>query len=40
MLEVLLGSEGKRKIRLCRNVKGEVFQLYEAQLVLQQRTKQ
>jgi integrase/recombinase XerD len=40
MLEVLLGSEGKRKIRLRRKTNGELFQLYEAQLILRHRSKE
>jgi hypothetical protein len=38
MLEVLLGSEGKRKIRLRRKTNSELFQLYEAQLSLRHRS--
>ena len=34
-----MGSEGKRKIRLRRKTNGELFQLYEAQLVLRHRSK-
>jgi integrase/recombinase XerD len=40
MLEVLLGSEGKRKIRLRRKTNSELFQLYEAQLILRHRSKE
>jgi integrase/recombinase XerD len=40
MLEVLLGSEGKRKIRLRRKTNDELFQLYEAQLVLRHRSQE
>jgi len=35
-----LGSEGKRKIRLRRKTNAELFQLYEAQLVLRHRSKE
>jgi integrase len=40
MLEVLLGSEGKRKIRLHLKTNTELFQLYEAQLILRHRSKE
>jgi hypothetical protein len=39
MLEVLLGSDGKRKIRLRRKTNDELFQLYEAQLILRHSSK-
>ncbi|MGB8264397.1 MAG: hypothetical protein WCF70_10965, partial [Dehalococcoidales bacterium] len=35
-----MGSEGKRKIRLRRKTNAELFQLYEAQLVLRHRSKE
>jgi len=40
MLEVLLGSEGKRKIRLHRKTNSELFELYDAQLILRHRSKE
>jgi integrase/recombinase XerD len=40
MLEVLLGSEGKRKIRLRRKTNVELFQLYDAQLILRHRSQE
>jgi len=39
MLEVLLGSEGKRKMRLRRKTNPELFQLYQAQLALKHRSQ-
>ncbi len=39
MLEVLLGAEGKRKIRLRRKTNEELFQLYGAQLALRHRSQ-
>jgi len=39
MLEVLLGSDGKRKMRLRRKTNHELFQLYEAQLALRHRSR-
>jgi hypothetical protein len=39
MLEVLLGAEGKRKIRLRRKTNAELFQLYADQLALRHRSK-
>jgi hypothetical protein len=38
MLEVLLGAEGKRKIRLRRKTNTELFHLYGNQLVLRHRS--
>ncbi|MDP2920311.1 MAG: hypothetical protein Q8O43_08865 [Dehalococcoidia bacterium] len=38
MLDVLPGSDGKRKIRLRRKTNSELFQLYESQLALRQRS--
>ena len=35
-----MGSEGKRKIRLHRKTNTELFQLYEAQLILRHRSKE
>jgi integrase/recombinase XerD len=40
MLEMLWGSEGKRKIRLHRKTNTELFQLYEAQLILRHRSQE
>ena len=40
MLEVLPGSEGKRKIRLRRKTNTELFLLYEAQLILSHCSKE
>jgi hypothetical protein len=40
MLEVLLGREGKRKIRLRRKTNTELFQLYETRLILRHRSKE
>jgi integrase len=40
MLEVLPGSEGKRKIILRLKTNDELFQLYEAQLILRHRSQE
>jgi len=40
MLEVLPGSEGKRKIILRRKTNDELLQLYEAQLILRHRSQE
>ena len=40
MPAVLLGSESKRKIRLSRKTNGELFQLYNAQLILRHRSEE
>ena len=39
MLEVLLGADGRRKIRLRRKTNTELFQLYDAQLTLRHRSE-
>jgi integrase len=39
MLEMLLGSDGKRKLRLRHKTNDELFQLYDAQLILRYQTK-
>jgi integrase len=38
MLEVLMGQEGKRKLRLRRKTNDELFALYDSQLVLKHRS--
>ena len=40
MLEVLLGSKGKRKIRLHGKTNAELYQLYDAQLILRPRSQE
>jgi len=40
MPAVLSGSEGKKTIRLRRKTNGELFQLYDAQLILRHRSKE
>jgi integrase len=39
MLEMVLGSEGKRKLRLRHKTNDELFRLYDAQLILRYQTK-
>jgi hypothetical protein len=39
MLEVLLGADGRRKIRLRRRTNTELFQLYDAQLLVKHRSE-
>ena len=39
MLAMLLGTEGKRKLRLQRKPNGELFALYDSQLILKHRSQ-
>jgi len=39
MLEMILGTDGKRKLRLRRKTNDELFPLYDSQLILQYRSK-
>ena len=40
MMEVLMGKEGKRKLRLRHKGNPELFQLYDAQLILKHRSRE
>jgi integrase/recombinase XerD len=39
MMEVLMGSDGKRKLRLHHKTNGELFELYQSQLFIRHRSK-
>ncbi|MCL0104940.1 tyrosine-type recombinase/integrase [Dehalococcoidia bacterium] len=39
MMEMLLGSDGKRKLRLRHKLNSELFELYDAQLILKHRSR-
>jgi len=39
MLETVLGTDGKRKLRLRRKTNDELFSLYDSQLILQYRSQ-